>query len=207
MEIRKVTLEGYTATIEPDRTVTIDRAGERIAEARWDEKRGMIYGDGGALTPAEIAEWSAALRATPPRPMTCDEIYARIGVADMELLTRWRELADEDSIHLGGRGRSRAQMIAAAYAWDSLSETARTIYFSMLYAAERELVAAIRKKGIPDHIDAPIDSPVDAIHAIYNLLGPSHPALQILSSHELVTLYLDAIQEVELELEEGERTT
>jgi len=137
--------------------------------------------------------------------MTCDEIYARIGVADMESLKHWRKLADEDSIYLGGRGRSRAQMIATAHAWDSLSETARDIYYSMSYAAERELVAAIRKKGIPDHIDAPADSPTDAIHAIYNLLGPSHPALDILSSNELVILYEDAIAEVKLE--EGERTT
>lgn len=205
MHIRQVTIEGYTATIEPDRTVTIDRAGELIAVGQWDEKLGVIYGDGGALTPAENAEWSAALRATPPRPMTCDEIRARIGQADMEALSHWRRLADEDSIHLGGRGRTRAQKIAAAYAWDSLSEEARAFHDAMRYAAERELVAAIRKKGISDHIDAPIDSPVDAIHAIYHLLGPSHPALDILASHELVTMYLDAVEEVELE--DGERTT
>ena len=135
-------------------------------------------------------------RATPPRPMTCDEIYACIGSADREALTHWRRLADEDSIHLGGRGRTRAQMIAAAYAWDSLSETARACHEAMYYAAGRELVAAIRKAGIPDHIEAPVDSPVDAIHAIYALLGPSHPALDILASHELVTLYLDAVDEV-----------
>lgn len=199
MHIRQVTIKGptYTATIEPDGTVMIDRDGEWIAKARWDEKREMIYGDGGALTAAELTELTAALRTTPPRPMTCDEIYARIGVVDMELLTHWRRLADEDSIHLGGRGRTRAQMIAAAHAWDRLSETARAWHDAMDYAAERELVAAIRKAGIPDHVDAPIDSPVDAINAIYTLLGPSHPALQILSSHELVTLYLDALEEVE----------
>lgn len=196
MEIRQVTIGGYTATIEPDRTVTITCRGELIAEGRWDEKRG-IYGDGGALTPAEIAEWSDVLRATPHRAMTCDEIYARIGYADMESLTRWRKLADEDSIHLGGRGRTQAQKVAAAHAWDHLSEEARACYYGMSYAAERELVAAIRKKGIPDHVDAPIDSPVDAINAIHALLGPSHPALQILPSHELVTLYLDAVEEVE----------
>lgn len=197
MHIRQVTIEEYTATIEPDRTVTIDRAGELIAEALWDERRGMIYGDGGVLTPSEIAEWSAALRATPPRMMTCDEIRARIGYADMEALSQWRKLADEDSIHLGGRGRTRTQMNAATHAWNSLSEMARAWHDAMDYAAERELVAALRKVGIPDHVDAPADSPVDAIHAIHALLGPSHPALDILSSHELVTLYLDAIEEVE----------
>lgn len=197
MKIRQVTIEHtYTATIEPDRSVTIDRNGELIAEGRWDEKREMIYGDGGALTAAELAEFSAALRATPPRPMTCDEIRARIGYTDMEALTHWRRLADEDSIHLGGRGRTRAQMNAATHAWNSLSETARAWHDAMDYAVERELVAAIRKVGIPDHVDAPIDSPVDAINAIHALLGPSHPALVILSSHELVTLYLDAIEEV-----------
>jgi len=197
MEIRQVTIGGYTATIEPDRTVTITCRGELIAEARWDAKRG-IYGDGGALTPAEIAEWSDALRVALPRPMTCDEIYARIGYADMESLTHWRRLADEDSIYLGGRGRSIEQMNEAARAWDRLSETARAIYYGMSYAAEREMVARIRKAGLPDHVDAPIDSPADAIYAaICALLGPSHPALQILPANALATLYEDAIMEVQ----------
>lgn len=204
MEIRQVTIGGYTATIEPDRSVTITNGGALIAEGRWDEKRG-IYGDGGALTPAEIAEWSAALRATPPRPMTCTELYFRLGHDDLEALSHWRKLADEDSIHLGGRGRTRAQKVAAAHAWDALSEEARAFHDSMYYAAERELVAAIRAVGIPDHVDAPIDSPVDAIHAIHALLGPTHLALDVLSSHELVTMYLDAVEAVELE--KGERTT
>jgi len=135
-------------------------------------------------------------RATPPRPMTCDEIYARIGSADREALTHWRRLADEDAIYVGGRGRTRAQKIAAAYAWDSLSETARACHGAMYYAAGRELVAAIRKAGVPDHLEVPIDSPLDVIHAIHGLLGPSHPALDILAAHELVTLYLDAVAEV-----------
>lgn len=135
-------------------------------------------------------------RATPPRPMTCDEIYARIGSADREALAHWRRLADEDAIYVGGRGRTRAQKLAAAYAWDALSETARAFHGAMYYAAGRELVAAIRKAGIPDHLEVPINSPLDATYAIHALLGPSHPALDILASHELVTLYLDAVEEV-----------
>lgn len=190
MQIRQVTIAGYTATIEPDRTVTIDRAGELIAEARWDERRGMIYGDHGALTPSEIAEWSAALRATPPRTMTCTELYNRIGDEDMEALTSWLKLANAGSVHLGGRGRSRAQIKAAADAWDRLSETAKAFHNDMHYATERELVDALREEGIPANVSSPID-------AIERLLGPIHPAWFVLSVYDLVILYEDAVAEVE----------
>lgn len=118
--------------------------------------------------------------------VSCDDILARLHENDLEDLEAWRHLEDLDSAHLGGRGRTDAQMDAADRAWDALSPTAQTAFIDMRRSVVDDLIAAIRDVGIPD-----TDRDIDAITA---LLGHDHSAFRILPAYALVDAYMEALE-------------
>jgi len=119
---------------------------------------------------------------------TCAEILDSLSDDAIAALERWRRLVNLDSTHLGGRGRTPAQMDAAARAWDELPLAAQNAYFLLLDAVAVELEDAIRAVGIPEAARA-----IDAIEA---LLGPDHPALRVLPARSLVDAYEEAMEQI-----------
>lgn len=116
-----------------------------------------------------------------------EEILAHLSEADLEDLEAWRYLENVDSAHLGGRGRTDAQMDAADRAWDALSPNAQTAFIVMRRSVVDDLIAAIRDVGIPD-----TDRDIDAITA---LLGHDHHAFRIMPAYALVDAYAEAMEQ------------
>lgn len=126
------------------------------------------------------------MKATHHDRMTCEDILARLNEDDLEDLEAWRHLEDLDSVHLGGRGRTDAQMDAADRAWDSLSHDAQNAFLDMRQSVVDDLIAAIREVGIPD-----TDRDIDAVTA---LLGHDYPAYRIMPAYALVDAYAEAME-------------
>lgn len=121
--------------------------------------------------------------------MTCEEILARLSEDDLEDLEGWRSIENADSVHLGGRGHTAWQIEAARRAWDALSPDAQNAFFDMRRSVVDDLIAAIRKVGIPD-----TDRDIDAITA---LLGHDHPSFRIMPAYALVDAYAEAMEAME----------
>jgi len=119
---------------------------------------------------------------------TCAEILDSLSDDTLEALERWRRLENLDSTYLGGRGRTREQMRAAARAWDELPLAAQSAYLSLLNSVVFELVDAIQHVGVPE-----TERPIDAVEA---LLGPDHPALRVVPAYALVDAYEEAMEQI-----------
>jgi len=119
---------------------------------------------------------------------TCAEILDSLSDDALAALERWRRISNLDSTYLGGRGRTREQMLAEARAWDALPTAAQSAYFSLLDSVVFELADAIRDVGIPE-----AEREIDAIEA---LLGPDHPALRVLPAYSLVDAYEEAMEQI-----------
>jgi len=121
---------------------------------------------------------------------TCADILATLSDVDRMALERWRRIGDEDSVYLGGRGDVPLEQLDDAFrAWDALSPATREAYYAMIRITTQNLVEAIRNAGIP--------KVKNEIEAIKILLGPDHPALQILPALGLVVAYWDALEQVD----------
>jgi len=135
---------------------------------------------------------TAAATTTTNGRMTCADILATLSNADRMALERWRRISDEGSVYLGGRGDVPLEQLDDAFrAWDALSPATREAYYSMIRVTTQNLVDAIRDAG------AGIPKTKNEIEAIRGLLGPDHPALQILPALGLVVAYWDALEQVD----------
>ena len=119
---------------------------------------------------------------------TCAEILDSLSDDSRMALEKWCRLVNLDSTYIGGRGRTREQMIAEARAWDALPTAAQSAYFSLFDSVVFELADAIRAVGVPE-----AEREIDAIEA---LLGPDHPVLRALPACSLVDAYEEAMEEI-----------
>lgn len=134
---------------------------------------------------------AAATTTTTIGRVTCADILATLSDVDRMALERWRRISDKDSVYLGGRGDVPLEQLDDAFrAWDALSPATREAYNDMIRVTTQNLVDAIRDaRGIPQ-----AKSEIEAIRV---LLGPDHPALQILPALGLVVAYWDALEQVD----------
>lgn len=122
---------------------------------------------------------------------TCADILATLSDVDRMALERWRRISDDNSVYLGGSGEVPLEQLDDAFrAWDALSPATREAYNAMIRITTQNLVDAIRDaRGIPQA--------KSEIEAIKVLLGPDHPALQILPALGLVVAYWDALDQID----------
>jgi len=131
---------------------------------------------------------AAAATTTTNGRMTCADILATLSDDSRMALEKWCRLVNLGSTHLGGRGRTREQILAEARAWDALPTAAQSAYFSLLDSVVFELADAIRAVGVPE-----AERPIDAVEA---LLGPDHPALRALPAYSLADAYEEAMEQI-----------
>jgi len=133
---------------------------------------------------------TAAATTTTNGRMTCADILATLSHADRMALERWRRIGDEGSVYLGGRGDVPLEQLDDAFrAWDALSPATREAYYAMIRITTQNLVDALRASGTPET--------KNEIEAVKALLGPDHPALQILPALGLVVAYWDALDQID----------
>ena len=133
---------------------------------------------------------AAAATTTTNGRMTCADILATLSDADRMALERWCRISDDNSVYLGGNGDVPLEQLDDAFrAWDALSPATREAYNAMIRVTTKNLIDAIRASGTPET--------KNEIEAIKILLGPDHPALQILPALGLVVAYWDALDQID----------